>query len=472
MNMPQQTPERARPPDTGDESLLSPRYRGPVIAISAGIGMHAFNDLSISASIPVAFDALGSLAMLPLAYALFFIGIVAGGVVSAHVRGRFGARATALGAAAVFLTGMALTAAAPLPVVFALGRFLQGISDGVIAALCYSLIPEIFAAHLVARVFAIEAVVWATAAALGPLTGGYATETLSWRAAMLVGLPLALVFLVAAVFVLPVRALDAQSATRRAVALRPVAICLAGVALLALPTALPGQQIAVLGLPLGLAAVALALRVDGGRSERFFPREAFGRSLVGRGTWIMFLMPVAQSVSTVFLALALRAVWGLSPIWTGWIVVIMAMFWSLSAFVVSRAGRAARVRLLSLSPLVQVAGLLLIAYGLTSGWLPLVMLGHALSGCAFGFSWGPANERVMEATAEGEKSRTASFMPTVQTTGFAVGAGLFGWLATATGLVAALESGGSPAAVWAIWGGAALVALMAVPVARGLGREG
>ena len=467
-------PDHAMPnaPAPRDRGLLSPEYRGPVIVISTGIGMHAFNDLSIAASIPVAFDALGSLAMLPLAYALFFIGIVAGGVLSAHLRGLFGARATALGAAAVFLAGMALTAAAPLPFVFALGRFLQGISDGVIAALCYSLIPELFAARLVARVFSIEAVVWASAAALGPLTGGYATEALSWRTAMLVGLPLALLFLVTAVFVLPARARDAQSATRRVVALRPVAICLAGVALLALPTALPGQQVAVLGLPLGLALVALALRVDARQAERFFPREAFSRSLVGRGTWIMFLMPVAQAVSTVFLALALRAVWGLSPIWTGWIVVTMALFWSGSAFTVARVSTVARRRLLAVAPGFQAAGALLIALGLTTGVLPLVILGHALSGCAFGFSWGPANERVMEATPEAEKSRTASFMPTVQTTGFAVGAGLFGWLATATGLVPALEGGTGPAAVWALWGGAALVALLALPVARGLGREG
>ena len=256
------------------------------------------------------------------------------------------------------------------------------------------------------------------------------------------------------------------------VALRPVAICLAGVALLALPTALPGQQVAVLGLPLGLALVALALRVDARQAERFFPREAFSRSLVGRGTWIMFLMPVAQAVSTVFLALALRAVWGLSPIWTGWIVVTMALFWSGSAFTVARVSTVARRRLLAVAPGFQAAGALLIALGLTTGVLPLVILGHALSGCAFGFSWGPANERVMEATPEAEKSRTASFMPTVQTTGFAVGAGLFGWLATATGLVPALEGGTGPAAVWALWGGAALVALLALPVARGLGREG
>ncbi|WP_375689604.1 MFS transporter [Pseudooceanicola sp. LIPI14-2-Ac024] len=460
-----------QPPPGGakrDAGLLAPEYRGAVLAISAGIGMHAFNDLSISASIPVAFDALGNLGMLPLAYALFFIGIVAGGVVSAHLRGRFGARATGLAAACVFLLGTVLTAVAPAPLVFAVGRLCQGLSDGVIAALCYSLIPEIFAAGLVARVFSIEAVVWATAAALGPVAGGYATETLGWRAAMLVGVPLALVFLVAGAMILPDRGRDRVSSSRRAVALGPVAICLGGVALLALPTALPGHPAAVLGLPLGLALIALALRIDGRKAERFFPREAFRRGVIGRGTWVMFLMPVAQAVSTVFLAMSVRAVWGLSPIWTGWIVVTMAMFWSLSAFWVARLSRSRRQALLAWAPAFQVTGALMIATGLSSGVLILLIAGHALSGCGFGFSWGPANERVMEATPEGEKSRTASFMPTVQTTGFAVGAGLFGWLAGGVGLVPAVEGTGSMAPVWVVWGGAAAVAVVALAVARGL----
>ena len=83
---------------TAQASLLAPGTRGPVLAISAGIGMHAFNDLAITASIPVAMESLGALPMLPLVYALFFIGVVAGGVTSAEIRSRLGARATALGA--------------------------------------------------------------------------------------------------------------------------------------------------------------------------------------------------------------------------------------------------------------------------------------------------------------------------------------------------------------------------------------
>ncbi|QDC09912.1 MFS transporter [Oceanicola sp. D3] len=456
---------------TQTPSLLAAGTRGPVLAISAGIGMHAFNDMAITASIPVAMEALSALPMLPLVYAMFFIGVVAGGVTSAEIRARLGARATALGAAACFLAGTALTALAWSGPAFVLGRALQGFSDGVIAALCYSLIPQLFAATIVARVFAVEATVWALAAALGPLTGGYATEHLGWPIAMLTGLPLALTFLAAASLILPGRAADSFVIKRRT-PLRPVALCLAGAAVLALPSALPASPAAALGLPAGLALIAAALVIDrrprrrGG--TRFFPSEAFTLSPIGAGTWLVFLMPVAQSVSSIFTALCARAIFGLSTVLTGWVVVTMALNWSLWAMVAGRLPAHHRQAALRFAPALQVAGAACVGAGFVTATLPLVLLGQSLSGAAFGFSWGPANQLIMEAAPEAERARTASFMPTVQTLGYATGAGLFGWIAAVSGLVPALDSGSTTTPLTALWGTAVLLALAALLAARRL----
>ena len=128
---------------TGRRDMLSPGQRGAVLLISSGVGMHAFNDLAIAASIPVAYAALDSLPFLPLAYALFFLGVVLGGLLSAELRARLGARRTAVTGALLFSTGVALTALAWTGWVFALGRALQGLSDGIIVALCYGLIPDL-----------------------------------------------------------------------------------------------------------------------------------------------------------------------------------------------------------------------------------------------------------------------------------------------------------------------------------------
>jgi len=454
-------------PQTQDERLLAPGTRGPVLLISAGIGMHAFNDLAIAASIPVAYDALGALPLLPVAYALFFIGVVSGGVLSAHVRARLGARATALSAATLFLTGTLMTALARDGEVFAAGRALQGFSDGIVAALCYALITEMIPRAAVQRVFSVEAVVWALSAALGPPLGGMATEFVGWRAAMLICLPLALAFTVSAALLLPARARDA-AALRRRVALLPVAMVLLGAAALSLPAALPEMPAAALALPAGLALIGLALARDSRAEVRFFPDRAFRAGQVGRATWVLLLMPVAHAVSSVFMALALREGFDLSTIWTGWIIVTMAMCWSLSAMVVARLPEAARDRGLRLSPLPQVLGAGLIAAGFGTGTLAAVIAGHALTGIAFGMAWGPANQFVMERTDEAEKARTASFMPTIQVTGFAIGAGLWGWIAAAGGLTGAIEAGDPAPVLGLMWGLAAAVALAAAVCAAGL----
>lgn len=447
-------------------ALLTPQYRSATLAVSAGIAMHAFNDLAIAASIPLAYDDLGRLWLMPWAYALFYISVIAGGLMSARLRARFGARTTALAGSACFMLGVGMTAAAPTAEVFALGRALQGVSDGVIVALCYGMIPSLFPGGLVARIFSAEATIWAIAAVLGPLTGGYATEHLGWRAAMLVCLPLALLFLAAVPRSLP---RDRDGAAPGATAsLLPAALCLLGTVCFAAPSALPGQPLIVLGLPLGLALIVWALLRDARQSDRFFPPNAFGRGTVGRGTRTLLMMPLAQSVSSVFLAAAIGETWPLSAVWVGWIVVAMPIGWSVTGLWVSGLPTQRRWQAMRLGPLAQLFGALLIAFGLTRGWLPAVVAGHALCGMAFGMVWGSCNQAIIEATSKAEAARTSSFMPTVHTAGYAIGSGFWGWVAGLSGLFPALRAGTAGGPIWILWGGAACLSVLVLFTMAGL----
>ncbi|WP_373356515.1 MFS transporter [Pseudoroseicyclus sp. CXY001] len=448
--------------DPAAPSLFAPGARGAILLISAGIGMHAFNDLAITASLPLALEGLGALGRLPLLYALYFIAVVAGGLTSAQLRAHVGARALGVGACTAFLSGLFLMAAAPGPAAFIAGRALQGLSDGLIVALCYGLIPEMFRQSLLLKVFAVESVVWASAAVIGPAVGGLATELVGWRSAMLVAAPLALLFLGCALGVLDG---SRGAPPRRLAALMPVGLCLAGAALFALAGEVPGG--ALLALPAGLALVALAFRIDGRWAERFFPVGAFGGGDVGRGTWLILLMPVGHAVSQVFLAFAVHEIWGLSPVWVGFIIVVLALSWSGTAFAIGQLGdRATFQRLLRLAPLLQVAGAVALGVALASGVLPLLILGQVLVGMAFGMTWGPAMQAIMAATAAAERSRTSSFMPSIQTAGSALGAGIAGMIAGATHLVERVQAGEpSPAVLW-LWGCEALIALLAFWAAR------
>lgn len=439
-------------------ALLTPRYRGATLTVSAGIAMHAFNDLAIAASIPLAYDDLGRLWLMPWAYALYYISSIAGGLMSARLRARFGARTTALAGAACFLLGVGLTATAPAAEVFALGRALQGVSDGVIVALCYGLIPSLFPGGLVSRIFAAEATIWAVAAIVGPLAGGYATELLNWRAAMLVCLPLTLLFLVTVPRSLP-HGRD-SAALGATASLLPAALCLLGTIFFAAPSALPGRPLVVLCLPLGLALIVWALLRDGRQADRFFPPNAFGRGTVGGGTRTLLMMPLAQSVSSVFLAAAIGETWPLTAVWVGWIVVAMPIGWSVTGLWVGGLTPQKRWQAMRAAPSAQLLGLLLIATGLTQGWLVAVVAGHACSGLAFGLVWGSCNQAIIEATSEAEAARTSSFMPTVQTAGYAIGSGFWGWVAGLSGLFPALKAGAADVPIWIIWGGAACLSVL------------
>ncbi|NDV00435.1 MFS transporter [Pseudoroseicyclus tamaricis] len=450
--------------DPAPPRLLSPGSRGALALISAGIGMHAFNDLAIAASLPIALEDLGGLRRLPLLYALYFVAVVAGGLTSAQLRALVGARVLGLGACAAFLAGLGLMAGAGSPAPFLAGRALQGLSDGLIVALCYGLIPELFRQSLLPRVFAVESVVWATAAVLGPLLGGLATEGAGWRVAMLVAAPLAVLFLLCAAAVLEG---SRGAPARKLAALLPAGLCLAGAAAIALSPLLPGG--ALLALPLGLALAALAFRLDGRLAAPFFPGGAFRSGAVGRGTWLILLMPVGHAASQVYLAFALREIWGLSPILVGFIIVTLALSWSGTAFVIGQLrSRAVFEAILRHAPAAQVAGALCIAGALASGTLPLLIAGQVLVGMAFGMSWGPAMQAIMAATPAGERSRTSSFMPSIQTAGSALGAGLAGLVAGATQLVGEVQAGTpAPAVLW-LWGSTAAIALLALLAARGM----
>lgn len=91
--------------------------------------------------------------------------------------------------ALVFLVGTLIAGMAPTMPIFLAGRALQGVGEGIISALCYIFIPVLFPSRLIARVFGVEAIVWALGSFGGPLIAGMLTEAVSWRMAFFVNVP-------------------------------------------------------------------------------------------------------------------------------------------------------------------------------------------------------------------------------------------------------------------------------------------
>jgi DHA2 family multidrug resistance protein len=85
------------------------------------------------------------------------------------------------------------------------GRALQGLGEGMLVALSYALVRELFSNAQVPRVFGIQAATWGVTIFLGPLAGGWLTETANWRWVFFVNLPVGALSLAALIAYLPRR---------------------------------------------------------------------------------------------------------------------------------------------------------------------------------------------------------------------------------------------------------------------------
>jgi MFS family permease len=146
-------------------------------------------------------------------------------------------------------------------------------------------------------------------------------------------------------------------------------------------------------------------------------------------------MPMAQTATSVFLVLALQSLWGFTPTAAGAISALMAGCWSLSAIgIASIHGAAMRTKLIVIGPGLLVAGLLAALFALQIGNLALLILGQIAIGAAFGLSWGPLSQLLMEAAPAARRDHTSALLPTLQSAGYAIGAAVLGLAANVSGL--------------------------------------
>lgn len=431
--------------------------------ISLGIGLHAFNEFAVVAAVPRAAVAFAGESLVGLISALYLIGAVGGGMVGVVLRRTFGARSALLWGAFAFVAGAAFSMSADGMAGLCLGRGLGGLSDGLIVAICYSLIPELFPASLVPKVFAAEAVVWALAGIVGPLIGGGLTDWFGWRVAMLSAMPILLAFATVCMGALP-----AETGNRAAMGglrrLWPVAVALSGAALISAPVVVRDPVVGALALVVGMVALVAAFALDARQADPVFPRRSFRADVVGFGMWVMAMVSFAHYLAQPYVALGLQEQFGLAAAWVGAGSVVLALSWSGAAILAS--GR----RFDDWRPAFTIAGPILVALGegvtalgMAQGWLGLVIAGQAGVGVGFALFWGRVTQAVMDGAPEEERDRAGGIMPTIASLGSAVGAGVGSILAVSTDLTGALQQpdGGGQAAAFQ-WGTAALFAGAAV----------
>ncbi len=439
--------------------LLSPRHGTATATLSLGVALFAFNAFLVTTALPTAVDELQGLTLISWAVSVYLVFAILGGATAALLKARFGGRGTLAGAALVFLAGSVLCGAAGDMGLLLAGRAVSGYGEGVIAALCYALIPELFPSRLVPKVFGAEAIVWALAAFGGPLVAGILTEWVSWRAAFLVNVPLALAFLGLTLAVVPRGDISATGGGWPPLGrLAGIGAAVAAVAMAQVAdTPAAAAALALAALPI-LAAVVAG---DRRSAVPLFPAEAFrGAGPVAMGLWVVLLMPLSQAATTVFLVLALQDLWGLGAAVAGAIAALLAIAWSGTAILVASVVPTGRhVAAIRLGNLMLVAGFLGLAGGLAAGSLALMVASNLAIGAGMGASWGFVSQLVMETAPPHERDRASALLPTLQSAGYAFGAAIAGLAANLAGLSGGASTETVRGALTAAFLAAAVIAL-------------
>ncbi|MCM2294506.1 MFS transporter [Allorhizobium sp. BGMRC 0089] len=438
-------------------TLFGAAYRLVTITILLGVGLYAFNAFLVATILPTAILDIGGEKLLSWASSLFLMAFIMAGVAAPSLRQRLSMRMALVLASLAFGAGTLLCAAASSMGMVLAGRSLQGAGEGMVAALCTMLIPAVYPPALIAALFGLEAVVWAGAAATGPLLAGLVTQYLSWRVGFLLNMPLIALFLaLVALAPLPHEHTNQQSGQQPGqqsgqqpgqpsshVPAAPFPIgrlMLTVIGLLLLLTAgltpLAISRRAMIGL--ALFALVVTVQLDRHAAQGLFPRATFDRaSAIGPGLFLVLLMPLAQAGGQVFNVYALQHIWALSPGLAGAMSMLGALSWSLAAMLLSRqSDESVKNRLILAGVLTELAGLCLQILSLAGQNLSLMIGGIILTGTAFGLAWAFLSQKLMALSPLGERDATAGLIPTLQSAGYAIGAALAGLAANEAGFSA------------------------------------
>src|SRR6266446_7923161 len=281
-------------------ALLAPRLALPLGVLLGGVLLHSMNVLVTATLLPSIVADVGGANLMSWPTTAFVASSIVAATGTGIVSSVVGNRRAFCGGAVIYAAGAILCALAPSIGVVIAGRFVQGLGGGLIAALAYVLVRNIFPEGLWPRVFGVLAGVWSVSVLLGPLIGGLFAGYGNWRGAFFAVSGVGGLLGIAALCVLPANAASGDAIESRVPVLRVTLIC-AAIALLSLAGVSMGPAIKSALIVAAIGAFVLMLRIDRGAALAFLPSDAFSlRSPTGAGLWMAFLLSAAYSPLAIY----------------------------------------------------------------------------------------------------------------------------------------------------------------------------
>jgi predicted MFS family arabinose efflux permease len=308
-------------------------------------------------------------------------------------------------------------------------------------------VAMLFPERHLARVFASVSGVWGVATLLGPLVGGVFAEAGAWRGVFWLFAGQALAFSAASLWLLRG---SARPAGGSGVPWRQLAVLTVGVTAIALADVIRGPGPALALVAGGLAILWLVLRIDANARVRLLPHRAGDLgTIVGAGYAAMFWMTAASMGFAIYGPAILQKLRGLSPLWAGYVIGVESIAWTIAAIAVASAQGRWDAFWVRFGAVCLVASLVILTAAMGQGPLAWVLLGGALLGAAFGFSWSFMTRRIMAVLSDEDRAIGTSATIAIRQTGAAAGAAISGAAANLVGFSSGLTTETAQAA--SIW---------------------
>jgi MFS family permease len=415
--------------------------------ICLGVWLNAADSLVTATIMPSVGADLGGYAYFSWATAGFLVGAILAGASAGRLSEIFGLRPATAFAGLAMATGCVMSALAPDVWTFLGGRLIQGLGSGWISGFAMVAIALMFPERHLARVFSAVTFIWGIATILGPLFGGLVLEMGGWRDVFWLFALQAVVFSAAAPLLLrgPSKAPGGPG-----IPWTQLGVLAVGVGAIAVADMAGAAVLSIALVAAGIAILGLVLWIDARARVRLMPHRAGDLTTVcGAGYFAMFAMTAASMGFAIYGPAVLQQLRGFTPLWAGYAIGAESLAWTVAAIAVAGAAGRWEVRWVRFGAVCLVASLVVLAWAMADGPLAWVLLGGALMGVAFGFSWAFMSRRLLAALSDEDRAIGSSAIMAVRQTGAAAGAAISGVAANLAGFSQGLTDASARAAsVW------------------------
>lgn len=390
------------------------------------MAMVAIEATIVSTAMPQIVAQLGDLHLYSWVFSSFLLAQTAMTVVFGKLADLYGRKPIALAGIAIFLLGSVLAGFAwSMPAMIAF-RLIQGIGAGAIQPVTLTIVADLYPARERGKVQGYLASVWAIAAVIGPMVGGFIIHNMSWAWIFWMNVPIGLAS--AAGFIAFLR--ESARHARPSIDFAGAALFMAAIA--ALMTALTyagDDDLAHASMAAGAFVVCLLLFVLQERraSEPMISFALWSRRPIAACNGATLLSGMILMGSTTFLPMYVQGVLNRSPVIAGLALTMMMVGWPTGATLAAKAFHRIGLRrmLIGGSTFIPVGAVLLLF--LAPGGSPVVAgLGSLVMGFGMGISSVSCLMLIQEIVKMDERGSATASNLFSRNLGSTLGATLFG----------------------------------------------